>query len=109
MSSEQLAPYEALASLLERELQLVSERNFDELAEIRRVQDALQSSLPATPPAVAAATLYRCVQLHKRVEIELLRVREVLLSELGRVQHGQRAASGYAPMRSNGRRVAATA
>jgi hypothetical protein len=109
MSSDQLAPYDALASLIERELQLVSERNFDELAEIRRVQDEIQSSLPATPPAAAAATLHRCVQLQKRVEIELLRVREVLLLELGRVQHGQRAASGYAPMRPSSRRVATTA
>ena len=59
----------------------------------------LQRSLPDTPPEAARATLERCRQLQKRVEIELLRVREVLLLELGRVRQAQRTADGYAPVR----------
>jgi hypothetical protein len=109
MSPDPVAPYETLASLIERELQLVSERNFEALEALRQVRAELQSSLPATPPAAAGATLRRCSQLQKRVEIELLRVREALLLELGRVQHGRRAAHGYAPLRNRGRRVAASA
>lgn len=109
MSSEPVEPYEALAALIERELQLVSERGFDELQALREVRAELQASLPATPPEAARATLERCRQLQKRVEIELLRVREVLLLELGRVRHAQRAADGYAPARPRVSVVAATA
>ncbi|MGZ4166282.1 MAG: hypothetical protein ACXVRW_07800 [Solirubrobacteraceae bacterium] len=109
MSSESVQPYEALASLIERELQLVSERSFDELQALREVRAELQDSLPATPPESARATLERCRQLTKRVEIELLRGREALLLELGRVRQAQRAADGYAPVRRRVPVVAATA
>lgn len=109
MSAESLEGYEALAALIERELQLVAERNFDELEALKEVRTALMSTLPATPPEEARATLERCRQLEKRVEIELLRVREVLLLELGRVRHAQRAADGYAPVRQRTSVVAATA
>lgn len=109
MRSEPLEPYEALAALIERELQLVSERSFDEFQALKEVRAELQASLPATPPEAARATLERCRQLQKRVEIELLRVREVLLLELGRVRQAQRAANGYAPARQRVPVVAATA
>jgi hypothetical protein len=109
MSAESLEPYEALAALIERELQLVAERSFDELQVLREVRTELQSSLPATPPEAARATLERSRQLQKRVEIELLRVREVLLLELGRVHQAQRTADGYAPVRRRTSVVAATA
>jgi hypothetical protein len=49
--------------------------------------------------------LERCALLHKRVEIELRRVREAVLEELSGVRHAQRAAKGYAPVRATGRRV----
>jgi hypothetical protein len=107
--SAELQPYDALAALIERELQLVSERSFDELQTLKAVRTELQESMPATPPEAARATLERCRQLHKRVEIELLRVREALLLELGRVRQAQRAADGYAPVRPRMPVVAATA
>ena len=107
--SAELEPYEALATLIERELQLVSERSFDELRTLKAVRTELQESMPATPPEAARATLERCRQLQKRVEIELLRVREALLLELGRVRHAQRAADGYAPARRRSPVIAATA
>ena len=109
MSAESVVPYEALAAIIERELQLVSERNFDELEALREVRAELQRSLPDAPPEAARATLERCRQLQKRVEIELLRVREVLLLELGRVRQAQRTAVGYAPVRRRVPLVAATA
>ncbi|HEX3975837.1 MAG TPA: hypothetical protein VHW96_06205 [Solirubrobacteraceae bacterium] len=109
MSAESVQPYEALAALIERELQLVSQRSFDELETLKEVRTELESSLPATPPEAARATLERCRQLQKRVEIELLRVREVLLLELGRVRQAQRTADGYAPARRRVSVIAATA
>jgi hypothetical protein len=109
MSAESVEPYEALAALIERELQLVSQRSFEELQALKEVREELQSSLPAVPPEAARSALERCRQLQKRVEIELLRVREVLLLDLGRVRHAQRAADGYAPVRRRVSVVAATA
>jgi hypothetical protein len=109
MSADFVEPYEALAALIERELQLVSQRSFDELQALKDVRAELQSSLPAAPPEAARATLERCRQLQKRVEIELLRVREVLLLDLGRVRQAQRTADGYAPPRRRVPVVTATA
>ena len=43
MSAESVEPYEALAALIERELQLVSERSFDELQTLKEVRDELQT------------------------------------------------------------------
>ena len=102
-------PYQQLAALIEQELQLVAERRFDELLAAKRARAELQESLPATPPVAARAELERCALLHKRVEIELLRVREAVLNELQDVRRGQRAAHGYAPVRAGGRRVFAQA
>jgi hypothetical protein len=95
--TEETQPYETLASLIERELELVSQRAFDELASLDAARGALLESLPATPPLAAEPALERCRLLEKRVELELLRVRESLLLELGRVRQAQRAAAGYAP------------
>jgi hypothetical protein len=102
-------PYEALAAIVERELELIAERDFHGLAELKRERAALERGLPATPPASARATLERCMGLQGRVRIELTRVREAILIELGQVRHGQRAAAGYAPARRRVRRVDASA
>jgi hypothetical protein len=102
-------PYEALAAIVERELALVADRDFDGLAEVTRERAALVGTLPATPPAAANATLRRCLALQQRVGIELARVREAILIELAQVRLGQRAAAGYAPARRRVPRVDANA
>jgi hypothetical protein len=102
-------PYEALASLIERQLQFVGERRFDELRTLELIREELLQALPEMPPAGAGQALERCSRLHKRVEIELLRVREMLLLELSHVERAQRAAHGYAPPRRDGLRIVASA
>ncbi len=102
-------PYETLAGIVERELALVADRDFDGLAELTRERAALQRTLPATPPATARATLQRCLLLSQRGAVELSRVREAILIELAQVRHGQRAAAGYAPARRPVRRIDASA
>lgn len=109
MNEDVTRPYEQLAALIELELQLVAERRFDELLTLKQTRAELQSSLPATPPGSARPALERCMLLHKRVEIELLRVREGVLLELEQVRQARRAAQGYAPVRRSGRRFAASA
>ena len=99
MSGAATEPYEMLASLFERELELVGLRDFDELHTVTETRAGLIRTLPARPPAEARAVLERCRQLEKRVEVELLRVREALLAELAQVRRAQRAADGYAPLR----------
>jgi hypothetical protein len=109
MSDPGTESYERLASLIEYELQLVGERRLGELPAVQQARVELQDSLPATPPASARDVLIRCSQLSRRVEIELLRVREVLLLEAGQLRRAQRTADGYAPARPTGRRIVARA
>lgn len=99
MTAEATLPYETLAFLIERELELVGLRRFDELPAVWEARAELIRSLPTTPPEEAGPVLERCRQLHKRVEIELMRVRDMLLLELAQVRTAQRAAQGYAPAR----------
>jgi hypothetical protein len=109
MSTTAANPYEALASLIERELELVAERDFEGLAELVQQRGVLERTLPAIPPASARDVLQRCYALQQRVRVELLRVREAILIELGQVRHGQRAAAGYAPARNRVLRIDASA
>ncbi len=109
MSPAATDPYEALASLGERELALVAARDFDGLAALEAQRQALQRTLPAAPPAGARDALERCQALALRVRVELLRVREAILVEVGQVRHGQRAAAGYAPALNRVLRVDASA
>ena len=107
--SPEVDVYEALAASFERELALVAERDFDGRARLMRARAELTRLLPAAPTAAARPTLERCVALQQRVRVEMLRVREAILLELGQVRHGQRAAAGYAPARRRAPRVDASA
>src|ERR1700739_1186480 len=50
-------PYQQLAALMELELQLVAERRFDELLDLKRRRAELQASLAGTPPGTAGPGL----------------------------------------------------
>jgi hypothetical protein len=97
MSPAPRAPYERLAETFERELELVGEGRLDEVAQLAADRDALIASLPATPPASARSALERAQLMSKRVAIEIVRRRDAVLADLGRVAQGDRTARGYAP------------
>jgi hypothetical protein len=109
MSSAETAPYEALARMIERELELVGTGDYDALAALKAERDALISTLPETPPASARPALQRAALMNKRVEIEIVRLREVLLVEFANVERVSRAARGYSPPREPLRQIEATA
>jgi hypothetical protein len=103
MSTPETAPYEALAELIERELELLGESRLQELAQLKLARTELLQSMPATPPAAAREMLERCVVLQQRVRIEILRVREAVLLELVQLECVRRTAEGYAPRRTRQR------
>ncbi|MGZ4195999.1 MAG: hypothetical protein ACXVFQ_06495 [Solirubrobacteraceae bacterium] len=109
MSSASPAPYERLAESFERELELVGEGRLDEVAQLASSREALIASLPATPPASARPALERAQLLSKRVMVEILRRRDAVLADLGRVAQGDRTARGYAPKRSRRLHIDASA
>ena len=109
MSSAETAPYEALARMIERELELVGTGDYDALAALKAERDALISTLPETPPASARPALQRAALMNKRVEIEIVRLREVLLVEFANVERVSRTARGYSPPREPLRHIEATA
>jgi hypothetical protein len=103
------APYEMLARMVERELELIGEGRFDELHEIKAQRAALIATLPAKPPACARPALQRAALMHKRLEIEIVRRREALVLELAYAEKVGRTARGYAPPRRQRVRVAVRA
>jgi hypothetical protein len=109
MSSAETVPYEALARIIERELELIGTGDHDALAALKSERDALISTLPEIPPASARPALQRAALMNKRVEIEILRIREALLLEFANVERVSRTARGYAPPRRDPRHVEATA
>ena len=109
MTSPDAAPYESLARMIERELELICTRDQDALAALRAERDALIASLPDTPPDCARPALQRAALMNKRLEIEILRLREALVLEADNIQRVSRTARGYSPHREPLRRVEATA
>ncbi|HTP23797.1 MAG TPA: hypothetical protein VMJ65_29610 [Solirubrobacteraceae bacterium] len=109
MSLAETAPYEALARMIERELELVGTGDYDALADLRSERDALISALPETPPESARPALQRAALMNKRVEIEIVRRREALLLEFANVERAVRTARGYSPPREPRRHVVMTA
>jgi hypothetical protein len=105
----QTAPYEALARMIERELELICTRDYDALEKLKAEREALIASLPATPPACARPALQRAALMNKRLEIEILRLREALLLDAANVERVGRTARGYSPPREPRRHVQATA
>ena len=108
MSTPETAPYEALAAMIERELELLGESRLEELAELKLARTQLVDSMPDAPPAAACEVLERCALLQQRVRIEILRVREAVLLELVQLERVRRTAEGYAPRR-NRPRISASA
>jgi hypothetical protein len=109
MSSAETAPYEQLARMIERELELIGTRDYDALAALKTERDALIASLPDVPPACARPALQRAALMNKRAEIEILRVREALVMESANVERVGRTARGYSPHHEPSRHVVATA
>lgn len=109
MSSPDAAPYEFLARMIERELELICTRDQDALDALRAERDALIASLPETPPACARPALQRAALMNKRLEIEILRIREALVLEAANLQRVNRTARGYSPPREPRPHVQATA
>ena len=94
--------------MIERELELICSRDHDALAALKAEREALIASLPATPPASARPALQRAALMNKRLEIEILRLREALVLESANVERVGRTARGYSPPREPRRHVEAT-
>lgn len=91
-----LRPYEALFEHVELELELAGRGELDGLAALGARWEELTRALPETPPAAAAPLLERSKLVHERTRIELIRMRESVLAELGTTRRARRAADGYA-------------
>jgi hypothetical protein len=99
MTTAQAAPYETLARIVERELELIGEGRFDEFQALSAERAALVATLPASPPACARPALERAALLQRRVAIEIMRQREAMVLELAKLEQVRRTAEGYAPPR----------
>jgi hypothetical protein len=109
MTAAQAAPYETLARIVERELELIGEGRLDELDALKAERAALVASLPERPPACARPALERAALLQRRVAIEIMRRREAVVLELARLEQVRRTAEGYTPPRESSSHLYASA
>ena len=92
-----MSPYDALADIAQRELDLVNAGAVDRLSELHAQRHAILATLPSTPPATARPALERAADLHARVTAALEeRLRDTGV-ELRRLTQGRTAMRGYAP------------
>ncbi len=91
-----LARYQAIYEHAELELELAGAGEIERLDELGARWEELIAGLPEQPPAAAAELLVRARLIHERTRIELSRLRETLLGELGTTTRARRAADGYA-------------
>jgi hypothetical protein len=90
-----LAPYEAIIAHAELELELAGNGDLERLASLDGQWQALIDGLPASPPRAAGPVLERARLLHERTRIELLRLRDALMSEVATASTAKRTAAGY--------------
>jgi hypothetical protein len=91
-----LRPYEAIHQHAELELELVGRGEVERLGALGERWEQLTRDLPASPPAAAGSLLRQARLIHERTRIELIRLRESLLAEIGTNARARRAADGYA-------------
>lgn len=95
-AGQPLAPYEAIVEHAELELELAGRGDVAGLSPLGERWRELERALPEHAPAGAAELLARAALMHERSRIELLRLREAVLSELQTTVRARRAAGGYA-------------
>lgn len=95
-SNALIAPYEAILEHAELELELAGRGEIEPLVALGAHWDELIADLPAQPPAAARELLASAQLIHERTHIELVRLREALLSEVSATTRARRASDGYA-------------
>ena len=90
------APYEAILEHAELELELAGRGEVEPLSALGARWEELTAQLPAQPPAAARELLERAQLIHQRTHIELVRLREALLSEVSAARRARRTSDGYA-------------
>jgi hypothetical protein len=97
MSATEVAPYETLVAMIERELELASAGRLAELSRANDERGELMAKLLDTPPSHAMPALARAELMHTCLTIELERRREALLIAISELERARRAARGYTP------------
>jgi hypothetical protein len=100
-----LSSYEAIYEHAELELELAGRGDIARIAALGARWEELTRELPARPPIAAVPLLQRARLLHERTRIELIRIREALLSDIASASRSRRAADGYAGHRARRRRL----
>jgi hypothetical protein len=90
-----LHPYEAIHEHAELELELAGRGDIQRLLALGKRWEELTRELPARPPVAAAPLLQRARLVHERTRVELFRLRESLLAEIGTNARARRTADGY--------------
>jgi hypothetical protein len=90
-----LRPYEAIREHAELELEMAGRGEVERLLALGERWGEMTSELPVSLPVAAAPLLRQARLIHERTRIELIRLRESLLAEIGTSARARRAADAY--------------
>jgi hypothetical protein len=92
-----MRPYELIADLAQRELELVTAGALDELPALHRERAAVLAALPPSPPPAAGPLLERAAATQAKVTAALDGRMRALAEEMTRLGRGTAAVLGYKP------------
>jgi hypothetical protein len=95
VSTSETVPFERLAKMIERELELAGQGRLLELEAAVTERTAFLATLPSPAPAAALAVIERARALHSRLIIETLRAKESLAHSRASLRTARRLAKGY--------------
>jgi hypothetical protein len=95
VSATDRAPFQRLAKMIERELELAGQGRLTELEEAVRRTGEFMATLPVPAPAGARASIERSKALRGRVTIEVTRLREQLQHSREALKTARRVSRTY--------------
>lgn len=102
---ETLEHYAEVLRLAEQQSELADQGHLEALEPLGRRFEELAASLPARPPAAAAALLARAALISQRTQSQLIGMQRALMQDASVAATASRAAHGYAMQSRRVRRI----
>lgn len=103
--SETLDHYAEMLRIAEQQAELADRGALDAMAPLGARFDELAATLPASPPAGAAALLERAALISRRTQVQLAGIQQALMQDVATAAKASRVARSYAARSRGAHRI----